>query len=335
MSRDSQSYHRDRDYAILSRRSVFESEIKSLRHLMDGGCTRIWPCLSDSKGEYSDKKTVRFVGQIAEEKQYQQMHERQYDRYARRIPFYRDLLYCVLRTLAAGYTDYRSGVDYGAADRVLFADLTDAFEGNFGGLLDWNCVFQMGRLYKLLTGEKIDICRLNPGPEEMTDEMLKEEMAETGEEMLTEEMTYEESYRAMEEELGERLGYDMEEIRKEEEREEWILETKQTGENERIRAAFPAKKRFCRSVKEILLYLEGNAIDAGELEAEMKELIFQFLSDRRLSVFDEEEAYIEVMVQLKRTIRKAILAAAVYEIDGIDGCGSGCGGGLRYQRIFL
>lgn len=305
MSRDSRSCHSDREYAILSRRSVFESEIKSLRHLMDGGRTRIWPWLSDSGGEYSDKKAVRFVGQIIEEQQYQKMHDRHFDRYAGRLPFYGHLLYCVLRTLTAGHTDYQSGVDYGAADRVLFADLTDALEGNFGGLLDWNCAFQMKMLYELLTGEKIEIDRLNPGPVEMTDEILREERAETGEEMAEEEMAYEESYRAMEEELGERLGYDMEEIRREEEREEQILEAKQAGENERIRAAFPAKRHFCRSVREILLYLENNAIDAGELEAEMKELIFQFLSDRRLSVFDEEEAFVEVMVQLKRTIQKA------------------------------
>lgn len=305
MGKDSGPHSADRDYAILSRRSVFESEIKSLRDLMGGGYVRIWSFLSDSGGEYSDKKTVRLVGQIVEEKQYQKIHEAHYERYAARIPFYRNMLYCVLRTITAGYTDYQSGADYGSPDRILFSDLTDAFEGNFGGLLDWNCAFQIERLYELLTGEKIDICRLNPGPEEMTDEMLEEEMAETADEIPAEEMAYEESYRAMEDALGQRLGYDMDEIRNEEEEEDRIREAKQAGEEERIRENFPSKRHFCRSVKEMLSYLEKNNIDARELEAEMKELIFQFLSDKRLSVFDAEEAFIEVMVQLKRTIRRA------------------------------
>lgn len=299
MGGNSRQYHTDREYAILSRRSVFESELKSLRYLMGGGRTSIWPYLSDSGGEYSDKKTIRFLDQITAEKQYQKMHGAYYERYAQRIPFYKNLLYCVLRTLTAGYTDYRSGADYGAADRVLFADLTDAFEGNFGGILDWDCAFRMKKLYEILTGKSIDICRLNPGPEEMT------ETEGSAEEILAEEMAFEESYRAMEEELGEKLGYDMGEIRKEEEREERLRETKQAGEDERIRTTFPAKRRFCRCIRESLLYLENNAMDAGELETEMKELIFQFLSARRLSVFDEEEAFVEVMVQLKRTIRKA------------------------------
>lgn len=299
MGGNSRQYHTDREYAIISRKSVFESELKSLRHLMDGGRTRIWPYLSDSGGEYSDKKTIRFLDQIIAEKQYQKMHGAYYEWYAQRIPFYKNLLYCVLRTLTAGYTDYRSGADYGAADRVLFADLTDAFEGDFGGILDWDCAFRMKKLYEILTGKRIDICRLNPGPEEMT------EPEGSADEMLAEAMAFEESYRAMEEELGEKLGYDMGEIRKEEEREERLLEAKQAGEDERIRTTFPAKRRFCRCVRETLLYLENNAMDAGELESEMKELIFQFLSARRLSVFDEEEAFVEVMVQLKRTIRKA------------------------------
>lgn len=299
MGKDSGPHLVDRDYAILSRRSVFESEIKSLKDLMGGGCIRIWPYLSDSGGYYSDKKAVRLVGQIIEEKQYRNMHEVRYDRYAARIPFYRNVLYCVLRTITAGYTDYQSGADYGPPERILFSDLTDAFEGNLGGLLDWNCVFWMKKIYGLLTGEKIDVHRLNPGPEEAAEE------EEAADEMLAEAMAFEESYRAMEDALGKKLGYDMDEIRNEEEEEDRIREEEQTEEEERIRSTFPSKRHFCRSVKEILLYLEQNDIDARELEAEMKELIFQFLSDKRLSVFDAEEAFIEVMVQLKRTIRRA------------------------------
>lgn len=299
MGKDSGLHLVDRDYAILSRRSVFESEIKSLRDLMGGGYIRVWPYLSDSGGDYSEKKAVRLVGQIIGEKQYRNMHEAHYDRYAARIPFYRNLLYCVLRTITAGYTDYQSGADYGPPERILFSDLTDAFEGNLGGLLDWNCVFWMKKIYGLLTGEKIDVHRLNPGPEEMAEE------EETADEMLAEAMAFEESYRAMEDALGKKLGYDMDEIRNEEEEEDRIREEEQTEEEERIRSTFPSKRHFCRSVKEILLYLEQNDIDARELEAEMKELIFQFLSDRRLSVFDAEEAFVEVMVQLKRTIRRA------------------------------
>lgn len=299
MGKDSGLHLVDRDYAILSRRSVFESEIKSLRDLMGGGYIRVWPYLSDSGGEYSEKKAVRLVGQIIGEKQYRNMHEAHYDRYAARIPFYRNLLYCVLRTITAGYTDYQSGADYGLPEWILFSNLTDAFEGNLGGLLDWNCVFCMKKIYGLLTGEKIDVHRLNPGPEEMAEE------EETADEMLAEAMAFEESYRAMEDALGQKLGYDMDEIRSEEEEEDRIREEEQAGEEERIRSTFPSKRHFCRSVKEILLYLEENDIDARELEAEMKELIFQFLSDRRLSVFDAEEAFIEVMVQLKRTIRRA------------------------------
>lgn len=299
MGKDSGLHPVDRDYAILSRRSVFESEIKSLRDLMGGGYVRIWPCLSDSSGDYSDKKAMRLVGQIIEEKQYQKMHKEHCDRYTARIPFYRNVLYCVLRTITAGYTDYQSGADYGTPDRILFSDLTDAFEGNFGGLLDWNCVFWMNKIYGLLTGEKIDAHRLNPGPEEMAEE------DETADEMLAEAMAFGESYRAVENALGQRLGYDMDEIRDEEAEEDRIREAKQAGEEERIRETFPSKRHFCRSVKEMLSYLEQNDIDARELEAEMKELIFQFLSSRRLSVFDAEEAFVEVMVQLKRTIRKA------------------------------
>lgn len=298
MGKDSGLHLVDRDYAILSRRSVFESEIKSLRDLMGGGYIRVWPYLSDSGGDYSEKKAVRLVGQIIGEKQYRNMHEAHYDRYAARIPFYRNLLYCVLRTITAGYTDYQSGADYGPPERILFSDLTDAFEGNLGGLLDWNCVFWMKKIYGLLTGEKIDVHRLNPGPEEAAEE------EEAADEMLAEAMAFEESYRAMEDALGKKLGYDMDEIRNEEEEEDRIREEEQT-EEERIRSTFPSKRHFCRSVKEILLYLEQNDIDARELEAEMKELIFQFLSDRRLSVFDAEEAFVEVMVQLKRTIRRA------------------------------
>lgn len=298
MGKDSGLHLVDRDYAILSRRSVFESEIKSLRDLMGGGYIRVWPYLSDSGGDYSEKKAVRRVGQIIGEKQYRNMHEAHYDRYAARIPFYRNLLYCVLRTITAGYTDYQSGADYGPPERILFSDLTDAFEGNLGGLLDWNCVFWMKKIYGLLTGEKIDVHRLNPGPEEAAEE------EEAADEMLAEAMAFEESYRAMEDALGKKLGYDMDEIRNEEEEEDRIREEEQT-EEERIRSTFPSKRHFCRSVKEILLYLEQNDIDARELEAEMKELIFQFLSDRRLSVFDAEEAFVEVMVQLKRTIRRA------------------------------
>lgn len=299
MGKDSGLHLVDRDYAILSRRSVFESEIKSLRDLMGGGYIRVWPYLSDSGGDYSEKKAVRLVGQIIGEKQYRNMHEAHYDRYAARIPFYRNLLYCVLRTITAGYTDYQSGADYGLPERILFSNLTDAFEGNLGGLLDWNCVFWMKKIFGLLTGEKIDVHRLNPGPEEMAEE------EETADEMLAEAMAFEESYRAMEDALGQKLGYDMDEIRSEEEEEDRIREEEQAGEEERIRSTFPSKRHFCRSVKEILLYLEENDIDARELEAEMKELIFQFLSDRRLSVFDAEEAFVEVMVQLKRTIRRA------------------------------
>lgn len=299
MGKDSGLHLVDRDYAILSRRSVFESEIKSLRDLMGGGYIRVWPYLSDSGGDYSEKKAVRLVGQIIGEKQYRNMHEAHYDRYAARIPFYRNLLYCVLRTITAGYTDYQSGADYGLPERILFSNLTDAFEGNLGGLLDWNCVFWMKKIFGLLTGEKIDVHRLNPGPEEMAEE------EETADEMLAETMAFEESYRAMEDALGQKLGYDMDEIRSEEEEEDRIREEEQAGEEERIRSTFPSKRHFCRSVKEILLYLEENDIDARELEAEMKELIFQFLSDRRLSVFDAEEAFVEVMVQLKRTIRRA------------------------------
>lgn len=299
MGKDSGLHLVDRDYAILSRRSVFESEIKSLRDLMGGGYIRVWPYLSDSGGDYSEKKAMRLVGQIIGEKQYRNMHEAHYDRYAARIPFYRNLLYCVLRTITAGYTDYQSGADYGLPERILFSNLTDAFEGNLGGLLDWNCVFWMKKIFGLLTGEKIDVHRLNPGPEEMAEE------EETADEMLAEAMAFEESYRAMEDALGQKLGYDMDEIRSEEEEEDRIREEEQAGEEERIRSTFPSKRHFCRSVKEILLYLEENDIDARELEAEMKELIFQFLSDRRLSVFDAEEAFIEVMVQLKRTIRRA------------------------------
>lgn len=299
MGKNSGAYFADRDYAILSRRRVFESEIKSLSHLMGGGYIRIWPFLSDSGGDYSDKKTVRLVGQIVEEKQYQKMHEAHYERYAARLPFYRNMLYCVLRTLTAGYTDHQSGADYGEPERILFSDVTEAFEGNFGGLLDWNCIFWMKKLYGLLTGEKIDAHRLNPGPEEMAE---KEEISD---EALAEAMAFEESYRAMEDELGKKLGYDMEEIRGEEERDYRLREKKQAEEDERIRTAFPSKRHFCRSVKEMLSFLEQNDIDARELESEMKELIFQFLSDRRLSVFDEEKAFIEVMIQLKRTIRRA------------------------------
>lgn len=41
MYREKQIYHEDRDYAVRSRRAVFDKEMESLKRLMYGGSVRI------------------------------------------------------------------------------------------------------------------------------------------------------------------------------------------------------------------------------------------------------------------------------------------------------
>ena len=51
--------------------------------------------------------------------------------------------------------------------------------------------------------------------------------------------------------------------------------------------------------------MKEKPISYKQMRSEMKTLIDDFLSDSGLSVFQDEDAYVEAMVQLKKTIRTA------------------------------
>ncbi len=295
--REKQAYDEDRKYAVKSRRRVLERELKSLKRLMYGGNIRIWEYLSDYWGDYSEEQTNVFVEQVIDEEHYQRIHTFDHAGYLHKFPFYRKLLYCVLRTLTAGYTHYQNGnvTDFGEPEKITFFDVVSSFQGVHSELLDVDIVYFMRILYEILEQKEIDLALLNPGSEEP-------EMTEDSEKQMLVEI---ESWEALEEEKLRELGASVEEWRAGEQEAFVHEKARQMEEENRIRETFPEREHFCRSLEEILLYLKENSVRADELETEIRELLFQFLSDRRLSVLDEEEAFVEVMVQLKKTIRTA------------------------------
>ncbi len=158
MYREKQIYHEDRDYAVRSRRAVFDKEMESLKRLMYGGSVRIWPYMSDHWGNYSEARTVTFVEEIVNEEWYARMHRKDFERHAQKLPFYRKLLYCVLRILASGYTDYRNGNVIpagGEVEKITFSDVADVFRADTGAILDSFTIYFAELFYNMFTGRTI------------------------------------------------------------------------------------------------------------------------------------------------------------------------------------
>ena len=301
MYREKREYDIDRDYAVRSRRSVFQKELDSLKRIMYGGGVHIWPYMADAWGDYSEERTVSLVHQIIDREWYERMHLTDYQHYAHRLPFYEKLLYCVLRVLTTEYTAYRDGNIMGgrAPSEITFADLTDVFEWEEDALLDSFTILFMERFYEILTGKKLEIPFRSASLAEW--EKWQEGNREI-DRMLAEDA---EAWDAREEELAKKLGYDIEEVRREDERERELGRQEQEREDQQMRETFPEGEHFCRNLEEVLSYAENNPVERYVVKTELIKLIQEFLSDSRLSVFDEEEAFVETMVQLKRTIRTA------------------------------
>lgn len=283
-----QNYDEDKKYTLRSRKLVFEREMENLRKRMYGEYTHIWPYMTDARGEYSEEKTQELVTRIADAKRYQRMHIWDYDQYADQLPFYRNLLYCVLRIYTSDYTVYAGGssLGYGRPEDVLFSHILSAFEDSDREPLDGNAVFFMETLYEMLIGKKICLDGLYAEREE-------QEAGDAPDDLFPEEA------------LAEKYGYDIEEIRSGEE--SFLAETKQRekAEKEKVRKRFGSREHFCRSLEEIAAYLENASVSSERLHSEMKEFMTEFLFETGLSGFEKEAPYVEVMVQLKKTTRTA------------------------------
>ena len=114
-----------------------------------------------------------------------------------------------------------------------------------------------------------------------------------------------ETYESVEEEWAREHGVDINEIREAEQRMLDESERQSAIEKEKVMESFEEKEHFCQIIEEVVSYLEARNVSAGQLSSEMRELILGFLFDRGVPAFLDEEAYIEVMVQLKKTIRTA------------------------------
>lgn len=288
MYREKQIYHEERDYAVRSRRAVFDKEMESLKRLMYGGSVRIWPYMSDPWGNYSEERTASFVEEIVNEEWYARMHREDFERHAQKLPFYRKLLYCVFRILASGYTDYRNGNVIpagGEVEKITFSDVADVFRADAGAILDSFAIYFAELFYNLFTGRTIRLPFRDPYREE----------PEEGEEIE------EDAFLAWAEEKG----LDIAELREEEIRELEFGEENRRREEEKLRSTFSEREHFCRNLEELALFAEDNPIVVPVMREELESLLVEFLSDRRLSVFDREEAFVEAMVQLKKTIRTA------------------------------
>lgn len=288
MYREKQIYHEDRDYAVRSRRAVFDKEMESLKRLMYGGSVRIWPYMSEPWGNYSEERTASFVEEIVNEEWYARMHRENFERHAQKLPFYRKLLYCVLRILASGYTDYRNGNVIpagGEVEKITFSDVADVFRADAGAILDSFTIYFAELFYNLFTGRTIRLPFRDP---------YREEPEEDGE-------MEEDAFLAWAEEKG----LDIAGLREEEIRELELGEENRRREEEKLRSTFSEREHFCRNLEELALFAEDNPIVVPVMREELESLLVEFLSDRRLSVFDREEAFVEAMVQLKKTIRTA------------------------------
>lgn len=335
---EKQIYHEDRDYAVRSRRAVFDEEMESLKRLMYGGNVRIWHYMSDPWGNYSEERTVSFVEEIVNEEWYGRMHRGDFERHAYKLPFYRKLLYCVLRILASDYTDYRNGNVIpagGEVEKITFSDVADAFRADAGAILDSFTIYFAELFYNLLTGRTIRLPFRDPYREE--EEALRgqgerseslEGLWMTGSHQEAEGLREMESRQREPEEDGEtsgvsasdesgemeedaflawaeEKGLDIAELREEEIRELELGEENRRREDEKLQSTFSEREHFCRNLEELALFAEDNPIVVPVMREELESLLVEFLSDRRLSVFDREEAFVEAMVQLKKTIRTA------------------------------
>ncbi len=280
----------DRQYTLKSRQTVFERELKSLKSFMYGGAVYVWPYMADEAGKYSESQTVKFIAQLLDGLPGGSIC-------ADRLSFYKNMLYCVLRTMTSGYTEYHMGniAGFGDPQRVTFSCVLSGFEDDSMELLENNTVYFMKTLYEIFTGKKPDLDCLHT---EWEMEKITEEMRKAMDEEA-------DARTAMEDELSGMWGFDMEAIRKEEQSELVQSKLQEAREKERLRETFADQEHFCRSLDEICVYLEKNSVDPIRLQADMQEMICSFLWDRGLTVFHDEEAFISVMVQLKKTIRTA------------------------------
>lgn len=286
-------YDEDKKYTLRSRVMVFEREMERLKNFMYGRCVPVWNYMTDSQGKYSEEKTIGLIEQIIDEARYRRMHIWDFDKHEDKLPLYKNLLYCVLRAYTSDYTEYSGGnrFGYGKPEEILFFDILSAFEDSGQGLLDGNAVFFMEILYEIFTGKTICLDVLNAEREKTEIDAAETDDVQTG--------------KSMEEVLAEELGYNIEEIREAEQ--SFIEEEEQQAkaEREKVCKQFTEKEHFCRSLDEIDCYLKEKPISYKQMRSEMKTLIDGFLSDSGLSVFQDENAYVEVMVQLKKTIRTA------------------------------
>ena len=297
MDRKRYPYDEDRDYAVRSRRRVLEREMERLRQWMLGGQVRVWPYMTDFGGIYSEERTAAFVEEIITEKQFRRMHRTDMDLCVHRISFYRDLLYCVLRTLTSGYTEYQSGniTGFEKPETITFAQAEKCFGREPGGIVDSDTVCFMQMLYRIFAQKEIDLSVLNPGTElpVMTEEMQRE-MEEAAD-----------AWSALEEEAALRQGVGLHEWRALEEQEQEEMRLREERERRRILQEFAGREPFCRRLEQVRNYAAEHILSPPQLREELRTFLFRFLSDRRLLVLDDEEAFIDVMVQLKKTIRAA------------------------------
>lgn len=295
MGAEKQGYDEDKDYTLRSRMIVFEEEIEFLKELMYGEKVLVWTYMADSQGKYSEEKTVRLVDQIVDGERYQRMHVWDYDEQADKLPFYKSLLYCVFRTYTSDYVECGGGnrFGYGKPEEITFSHIMSVFEEHGQELSDGSAVCFMKTLYEVFEQKEICLDVLN-----RRQEMKGIDKEEAGKEETA-------AYESMEEALARECGYDIGEIRDEEQRAFQEAERQSVAEKDKVIRLFGEKEHFCRSLEETIFYLREKDISAEQLFGEMKELISGFLFDRGIPVFLDEKAYIEVMVQLKKTIRTA------------------------------
>lgn len=287
-------YDEDREYTQRSRVAVFEEEMKRLKRLMYGEEAHIWTYMTDSQGKYSEKAASAFVEQLVDVARCQKMHFGN-DESADKRSFYGNLLYCVLRVYASGYTLCANGsrICLGEPEDILFSDIISAFDTDPEAFLDGKLVFFMEHFYEIFAHKTICLDALRTQTD-MT-------------ERLQEEIPWADwpVYDALEEAHAQDLGYDIEEIREQNRQLLAEMEQQACEEKERLLRTFDAQERFCRSLEEISCYLERSPVLSGQMLTELRQLILDFLAAEGHAVFSNEDAYIAVMVQLKKTIRTA------------------------------
>lgn len=283
---DSQRDQENRVYTLRSRRIVFERELKSLSRLMYGETARVWFYMTDAAGKYSEEQTMKLIDQILDEAYVESGCVQQ-------LSFCRAALYCVLRTLTSGYTEYRMGniAGFKEPSEVSFSDVIISFEDSSPELLDNHTAHFVEALYDIFSQKEAG--RKVSDPEELTEERKRQ---------IDEEW---ESRTAAENALAKEQGVDMEAVRAWEQEEAKRWELQGIEEKERVRRSFAEQLHFCRSVEEMEVYRKKHPANLGALGADLRDRIRRFLSDREHAVFDKEDEFVAVMVQLKKTIRTA------------------------------